>query len=171
MQLVDEIRKVFCYQAEGKIINKKDLEILMKIWITELDNTDLIIRKDWLRNMKSTIDWNKKIISLKNIQIKKISDWLKNLKKVFRELSEEELLFQWLDMNHIIELTQDQISLSSLIPERSSDHELIREYLGKMLKKEWIKISNSVMKVLLFLIPKSEERRSVVDYRKLNSVI
>lgn len=79
----------------------------MKTWITDLRNTDLIIGRDWLKNMKSTIDWNKKIISFKDIQMKEISEWLTDLKKIFGELPDRQFSSRWSGMDHAIHLIQD----------------------------------------------------------------
>lgn len=56
VRLVDKSRKVLQYQVEGRISNEEGLDREMKMWITELGNTDLIIERDWLRSMKLVID-------------------------------------------------------------------------------------------------------------------
>lgn len=56
VQMADESRKTFRYQAESRISNEEKLDRKMKVWITELENIDLIIGQDWLQSMKPVID-------------------------------------------------------------------------------------------------------------------
>lgn len=46
MRLADEIRKILQYQTKRKLINEQEIERQMKIWITELEKQDVIIRRN-----------------------------------------------------------------------------------------------------------------------------
>lgn len=142
----------------------------MDIWIIELKGKDIIISQDWLRILESMINWKKKILEINTIEEEEISMWLQDLSHVFDKFSEEEILLKRSGMDHVIELMQERISLSSLIPEKSQNYVIIREYLNEIFRREWIKISNFTMRMSMFLILKSGEKRFVIDYRKLNKI-
>ena len=74
------------------------------------------------------------------------------------------------EYDHAIELTQETIPSSPLIPTRPKEQEIIKTYLDDMLKKDWIRLSKSPLRTALFLVPKKSGKRLVIDYRKLNSV-
>ena len=108
-----------------------------------------------------------------NVLDNEIPEWLKDLKEVFGEISERELLSYRNEVNYEITLKIKKIKPLLLILIRLEKQEIIKKYLNEMIKKEWIRISKSSMIVFLFLIFKSEtdKKRSVIDYRKLNKEI
>lgn len=114
--------------------------------------------------MKPMIDWDKNTISLEEINLEKIPEWLKDLKEVFGKLLEDELLSRRPGMDHEIKLIQKNISSSSLIPGKPADNQLLKKYLDKMLNKGWIKTSTSALGASMFMISKKRERRLIVDY-------
>jgi hypothetical protein len=50
---------------------------------------------------------------------------------------------------------------------------LLREYLGENITKGFIKESFSIVGILIFFIPKKEDKkdRSIIDYYRLNKII
>ena len=102
----------------------------------------------------------------------KILEWLKDLKEVFETISEEELPSSRIEIDHEIILKIETIKPSSFILTRSEE-EIVKKYLNEMIKKKWIRVNKSLMTTYLFLILKSEtdQKRPVIDYRKLNEEI
>ena len=108
-----------------------------------------------------------------NVIKNEILEWLKNLKEIFETISKEKLSLSYEKVDHKITLKTKKIKSSSLILTRSEEQQIVKKYLNEMTKKKWIRISKSLMTVSLFLIFKfeSKEKRSVIDYRKLNEKI
>ena len=102
-----------------------------------------------------------------------IPEWLKDLKKIFETISERELSSSRVGVDHEIILKTETIKSSSFILIRSKEQEIVKKYLDKMMKKRWIRVSKLLIITSLFLIPKSEtdQKQSVIDYRKLNEEI
>ena len=105
-----------------------------------------------------------------NVLENEILEWLEDLKKVFKEISERELSSHRNGVNYEITLKIDKIKSLLLIPIRLEEQEIVKKYLNEMTRKEWIRISKLLMTASLFLISKSgtDKKRSVIDYRKLN---
>lgn len=138
----------------------------------KLEKRDIIIKRNWFRSMKSIINWNDESLELDNMQVEELLEWLKDLKEIFEDFPEETLSLERSSMDHAINLIQDQISSSSLIFEKTQDHQFIRETLDEMTRKNWIWSSSSFIEALLFLVSKSEKKKLIIDYRNLlNSVM
>ena len=71
-----------------------------------------------------------------NVLESKILEWLKNLKKVFKTISERELLSRRNEVDYEITLKTEKIKSSLLIFTRSKKQKIIKEYLNEMTKKE-----------------------------------
>ena len=50
------------------------------------------------------------------------------------------------------------------------DQTFVKDYLHSMLKKKYIWISKLNIGAPLFLVPKKDSKRPVIDYQKLNEV-
>ena len=130
----------------------------------------MLVGMNWIQKTKViVIKEEMKFNVLKN----EILEWLKDLKEVFRTISKEELSFHRYEMDYEITLRIKKIKSLLLISIRSKKQESVKEYLNEMTRKEWIKISKSLIIVFLFLIFKLEtdKKRPVIDYRKLNKEI
>ena len=105
-----------------------------------------------------------------NIMENKIPEWLRDLKEVFETIPEGELLLNREGVNYEITLKTNEIKPSSLIPTRPEKQHIVKRYLNEMLRKDWIRVSKSLIVASLFLVSKSgtKEKRPVIDYRKLN---
>ena len=130
----------------------------------------MLIEMDWIQKTDVTV--TKKEMEF-NVLENDISKWLKDLEKVFKEIFKEELSFHRDEVNHEITLKIEKIKLLLLIFIRSKKQKSIKKYLDEMIRKEWIRISKSLMTAFLFLILKLEtdQKRSVIDYWKLNKEI
>ena len=108
-----------------------------------------------------------------NVMKNEVFEWLNDLKKVFETIIEEELLFNRDKVNYEITLRKEEIKPFSLILIRLEEQHIIKNYLNEMLRKKWIRISKSLIITFLFLVLKSrtEERRLIIDYKKLNKKI
>ena len=100
----------------------------------------------------------------------KVLTWLEDMKEVFKDPPEGELPKRKGEFNHEINLTVDSLSKTPVIPLRPDNQAFIKDYLDTMLRKGYIQISKSSMGVPLFLVPKKDGKRPVVDYWKLNDV-
>ena len=67
-------------------------------------------------------------------------------------------------------MTIDSFLKTPVIPLRPDDQTFVKDYLDTMLRKEYIQISKSSMGAPLFLVPKKDGKRPVVDYQKLNNI-
>ena len=130
----------------------------------------MIIGQDWLSKNKPTIDWERNTIQLCNAETVKIPAWLQDIKKVFEDPPERKLPKRKGEFDHAINLTIDSLQKTPIIPLRPDDQAFVRNYLDDMLRKGYIRISKSSMGAPLFLVPKKDGRRPVIDYRKLNEV-
>ena len=93
----------------------------------------MLIGMDWIQKTDMTIKKEKvKLNTIKN----EISNWLRDLKKVFETISEEELPLSREEVDYKITLKTKEIKLLSLIVTRSEEQQIIKEYLNKMLRKE-----------------------------------
>ena len=130
----------------------------------------MLINIDWIQ--KTDVNLKKKKIEF-NVIKSEIFEWLKNLREVFKIILERELLFSREEIDHEIKLKTEKIKPSSLILIKSEEQHIVKKYLNKIIRKKWIRISKSLMTASLFLIFKSgtEEKRFVIDYRKLNEEI
>ena len=77
---------------------------------------------------KKEIEFN----TLKN----EIFKWLKNLKKVFEEISKRKLLLYRNKVNHEITLKTKKIKSLLLILTQSKKQKIVKEYLNEMIRKE-----------------------------------
>ena len=132
---------------------------------------DIIIGQDWLQKNKPTIDWKRNTIQLHNMKTAKVPAWLEDMKEVFKNPPEGELPKKKGEFNHEINLTVDFLPKTPVIPLRPADQAFVEDYLDTMLRKGYIRISKSSMGVPLFLVPKKDGKRPVVNYRKLNDII
>ena len=130
----------------------------------------MLVGMDWIQKTDVTVSRKKMKF---NVLKSKISEWLKDLKKVFETILEGELSSSRDEVNHEITLKTKEIKSLLLIPIRSKEQKIVKEYLNEMLKKEWIRVNKLFMTAFLFLIFKSEtkQKRLVIDYRKLNKEI
>ena len=94
----------------------------------------------------------------------KVPAWLENMKKVFEDPPEEELPKRKGKFNHKINLTVNSLPKTPVIPLRPDDQAFVKNYLDTMLRKEYIQISKSSMGAPLFLVPKKDGKRPVVNY-------
>ena len=131
---------------------------------------DTIIGQDWLQRNKPIIDWERKTIRLYSIETVKVPAWLEDLKEVFEDPPEEELPKKKGDFDHEINLTVDSLPKIPVIPLRPDNQAFVKDYLDTMLRKGYIQISKSSMGAPLFLVPKKDGKRPVVNYQKLNNV-
>ena len=106
---------------------------------------DIIIRRDWIQKNKPTIDWEKNTIRLHSIETTKVPAWLKDMKKVFEDSPEKELLKKKGGFNHEINLMVDSLPKMLVIPLRSHNQAFVKDYLDTMLKKKNLQISKSSM--------------------------
>ena len=76
-------------------------------------------------------------------------------------------------MDYEITLKTNEIKSSSLIFIRLEKQYIVKKYLNEIIKKNWIRINKSLIITFLFLVSKLEieEKRSIIDYRKLNEEI
>ena len=130
----------------------------------------IIIGQDWLQKNKPIIDWERNTIRLHSIETAKVPAWLKDMKEVFEDPPEGELLKKKGEFDHKINLTVDSLPKTPVIPLRPDNQAFVKDYLDIMLRKRYIRISKSSMGASLFLVPKKDGKRPVVDYRKLNDV-
>ena len=131
---------------------------------------DIIIGQDWLQKNKPIIDWKRNTIRLHSMETAKVPAWLEVMKKVFQDLPEGELLKRKGEFDHEINLTVDFLPKTPIIPLRPDNQAFVKNYLDTMLRKRYIRISKSNMGAPLFLVPKKDGKRPVVNYRKLNNV-
>ena len=131
---------------------------------------DIIIGQDWLRKNKPTNDWERNIIWLHSIETAKVPAWLEDMKKVFEDPPEGELPKRKREFNHKINLTVDSLPKTPVIPLRPDNQAFVKDYLDTMLRKRYIRISKSSMGAPLFLVPKKDGKRPVVNYQKLNNI-
>ena len=89
---------------------------------------------------------------------------------MFETISKGELLLNHERVDYEITLKTNEIKSSLLISIRSEEQHIVKKYLNEMIRKNWIRISKSPITTSLFLISKSgtEEKRFVINYRKLN---
>ena len=100
----------------------------------------------------------------------KVPAWLEDMKKVFEDPPEGELSKKEGEFDHKINLTVDSLPKTLVISLRPDNQAFIKDYLDTMLRKGYIQISKSSMGAPLFLVPKKDGKRPVVDYQKLNNV-
>ena len=131
---------------------------------------DIIIGQDWLRKNKPTIDWKGNTIRLNSMKTTKVPAWLEDMKEVFEDLPKGELPKRKGEFDHKINLTVNSLPRTPVIPLRADNQAFVKDYLGTMLRKGYIRISKSSMGAPLFLVPKKDGKRPVVDYQKLNDV-
>ena len=131
---------------------------------------DIIIGQDWLQKNKPIIDWEKNIIRLHNMEIVKVPARLEDMKEVFKDPPEGELPKRKGEFNHETDLTVNSLPKTPIIPLRPDNQAFVKDYLNIMLRKGYIQISKSSIRAPLFLVPKKDGKRPVVDYRKLNDV-
>ena len=137
----------------------------MTMWVGPISR-EIILGRDWMEKSKVRMT-----CELSGLKTNPIPGWMKEVEEICQEQEKRELPESRGEFDHVIELTQETISSSSLILTRSEEQEIIKTYLDDMLKKGWIRPSKSLMRAALFLVPKKGGRRPVIDYRKLNSVI
>ena len=86
------------------------------------------------------------------------------MKEVFEDPPEGELPKRKGEFNHEINLTVDSLPKTPIIPLRPDDQAFVKGYLDTMLRKRYIRISKSSMGAPLFLVPKKDGKRPVIDY-------
>ena len=156
-------------QARGTItIKGRDTQICAMV--IKLGR-DIIIGQDWLQKTKPIIDCERNTIRLHSMETAKVPAWLEDMKKVFEDPPEGELPKMKREFNHKINLTVDSLPKTPVIPLRPDNQAFVKGYLDTMLRKEYIWISKSSMGAPLFLVPKKDGKRPVVNYQKLNNVI
>ena len=130
----------------------------------------MLIRMNWIR--KTGVIVTKEEMKF-NVLKNEILEQLKDLKEVFETISERELPSRRYEVDHEIILKTEKIKLLLLIPTRLEKQKIVKKYLNEMTRKGWIRISKSLMIVSLFLVFKSKtnEKRLVIDYKKLNKEI
>ena len=101
----------------------------------------------------------------------KVPAWLVDvMKEVFEDPPEGELPKKKGEFDHKINLTVDTLLKTPVIPLRPDNQAFVKNYLDTMLRKGYIPISKSSIGAPLFLVPKKDGIRPVVDYWKLNDV-
>ena len=100
----------------------------------------------------------------------RLLDWLEDYKQVFQS-RETGLPPRRKGIDHVIVLKKPESKPSLLIFTKLEEQQFIKDYLDDLLYKRWIRSSKSFYGVFLFLIPKKEELKSMIDYRKLNEII
>ena len=100
----------------------------------------------------------------------KVLAWLENMKKVFKDPPEGELPKRKGEFDHKINLKVNSLPKTPVIPLRPDNQAFVKDYLDTMLRKGYIQINKSSMGAPLFLVPKKDGKRPVVDYWKLNNV-
>ena len=100
----------------------------------------------------------------------KVPAWLENMKEVFEDPPEGELLKRKGEFDHEINLAVNSLPKTPVIPLRPDNQAFVKDYLDTMLRKEYIRISKSSIGASLFVVPKKERKQPVVDYWKLNDV-
>ena len=149
-------------QARGTItIKGRDTQICA---IVIKLGRNIIIGQDWLQKNKPTIDWERNIIQLHSIKTAKIPAWFEDMKEVFEDPPEGELLKKQGDFNHEINLTVNSLPKTPVIPLRPDNQTFVKDYLNTMLRKGYIRISKSSMGASLFLVPKKDGKQPVVNY-------
>lgn len=113
-----------------------DKRMNINIWIINLEKKDIIVGQDWLNTMKLVINWTIRELELNQTEIEKISDWLEDLVQVFEKFPDKRLSLIRPEMDHEINLIQESILSVLLISEKPQDHEIVKAYLDKILKKE-----------------------------------
>ena len=66
----------------------------------------------------------------------KISDWLENLKEVFKTILKRELLFSREKVNYKITLKTEEIKSLLLILIRLKEQQTIKKYLNEIMRKK-----------------------------------
>ena len=82
------------------------------IWIVDIKR-DMLIEMNWIQKTSTIV--TKKEIEF-NVLENKISEWLKDLRKVFREILKKELSFYYNEVNYEIILKIEKIKSLLLIP-------------------------------------------------------
>ena len=100
----------------------------------------------------------------------KVPAWLEDMKEVFEDPPEGELPKKKGKFDHKINLTVDSLPKTPVIPLRPDDQAFVKDYLDIMLRKGYIQISKSSIGAPLFLVPKKDGKRPVVNYWKLSNV-
>ena len=100
----------------------------------------------------------------------KVPAWLEDMKKVFEDPPEGELPKRKGEFDHKINLTVDFLPKTPVISLRPDNQAFVKDYLDTMLRKGYIQISKSSKGAPLFLVPKKDSKRPVVNYWKLNNV-
>ena len=96
---------------------------------------DIIIGQDWLQKNKPIIDWERNTIWLHSMKIAKVPAWLEDIKEVFEDLPEGELLKRKGEFDHKINLTVNSLPKIPIIPLRSDNQAFVKDYLNTMLRK------------------------------------
>lgn len=104
-----------------------DRGINMNIWITELGGKDIIVEQDWLTSIKPVINWKTRELELNQGTMKEIPDWIKDLADMFEKFPDNELPSKRPEMDHEINLTQENISPVLLIPKKPQNYAMIKE--------------------------------------------
>ena len=125
---------------------------------------DIIIGQDWLQKNKPIIDWERNTIRLHSMETAKVPAWLEDMKKVFEDPPEGELPKKKGEYDHKINLTVDSLPKTPVISLRPDNQAFVKDYVDTMLRKGYIWISKSSMGAPLFLVPKKDGKRPVVDY-------
>ena len=94
---------------------------------------DMLVRMNWIQKIEIII--TKKEIRF-NVMKNEILKWLKDLKEVFKEILERELLPYRDEVDHEIIIKTKKIRPSLLISIRSKEQKIVKEYLDEMTKKE-----------------------------------
>ena len=89
---------------------------------------------------------------------------VEDMKEVFEDPPEGELPKRKGEFNHEINLTVDSLPKMPVILLRPENQAFVKDYLDTMLRKGYIQISKSSMGAPLFLIPKKDGKRPVVNY-------
>ena len=89
---------------------------------------------------------------------------------MFETILKRELSFSRKEIDYEIILKTNEIKSLLLILTRSKKQYIVKKYLDEMLRRNWIRVSKSLITTSLFLIFKLEikEKRLIIDYRKLN---
>lgn len=70
--MADGTKKAVRYHVRGQLTNEFGQKMEMNIWITELEEKDIIIEQDWLEKLKLQINWKTKTLEISSAETEEI---------------------------------------------------------------------------------------------------
>ena len=93
----------------------------------------MLVKMNWIQKIKTSV--TKEKIGFNTLE-NEIPKWLKDLRKIFEEISERELSPYRDGVDHEITIKTEKIKSSPLISIRLEKQKIIKEYLDEMTKKK-----------------------------------